>query len=176
MAISHYQYEAIHPFRDGNGRTGRIFNIHLLVQKGLLDLPILFLSRYIMEHKETYYSCLSGVSQRGDWESWLLFMLRAVESTSMLTYYKINDIIATKDAIAKVIEEESSIRRPDLLIQLIFTQPFTKVKHLTDANLYAENTARNYLNELCTMGVLERKVISGHYYYQNIELTRILSE
>lgn len=176
MAISHYQYEVIHPFRDGNGRTGRIFNIHLLVQKGLLDLPILFLSRYIMDHKDEYYSRLAGVSQRGDWQEWLLFMLKAVEVTSMLTYQKINDIIETKDAISKAIESDTNIRRSEQLVQMIFTQPFTKVKHLVDANMYAENTARDYLNKLCTMGVLEKKTIGGHFYYLNLELDRILSE
>lgn len=176
MAISHYQYEAIHPFRDGNGRTGRIFNIHLLVQKGLLDLPILFLSHYIMDHKDEYYSRLAGVSQRGDWKEWLLFMLRAVETTASITYQKINDIIDVKDAISKVIEAETNIRKADQLIQMIFTQPFTKVKHLVDANLYAENTARDYLNRLCTMGILEKKSVGGHFYYLNLELNRILAE
>lgn len=176
MAISHYQYEAIHPFRDGNGRTGRIFNIHLLVQKGLLDLPILFLSRYIMDHKDEYYSRLAGVSQRGEWREWLLFMLKAVESTSNLTYQKINGIIEAKDAISKEIESNTDLRRAEQLTQLIFTQPFTKVKHLVDANLYAENTARDYLNKLSKMGVLEKKSINGHFYYLNLELNRILSE
>lgn len=176
MAISHFQYEAIHPFRDGNGRTGRIFNIHLLVQKGLLDFPILFLSKYIIDHKEAYYACLAGVSQRGDWKSWILYLLKAVESTAQLTYHKINDILEAKEAILQVIEQEGNIRRPDQLVQLIFTQPFSKVKHLTDTNLYAENTARDYLNKLCIMGVLEKKVVSGHHYYLNLELHRILSE
>ncbi len=176
MAIAHYQYEAIYPFRDGNGRTGRIFNIHLLVQKGLLDLPILFLSRYIMDHKEEYYSRLAGVSQRGDWKEWLLFMLKAVASTSNLTYQKINDIIEIKEAISKEIEKNTSFRKVEQLVQNIFTQPFTKVKHLVDTNLYAENTARNYLNKLSEMGVLEKKTINGHFYYLNSELNRILSE
>src|ERR1017187_772582 len=79
MAIAHYQFEAIHPFRDSNGRTGRIFNIHFLTQKGLLDLPILYLSRYIIDNKDDYYSLLSGVSQRGGWQSWIRYMLKAVE-------------------------------------------------------------------------------------------------
>jgi Fic family protein len=176
MAISHFQFEAIHPFRDGNGRTGRIFNIHLLVQKGLLDLPILFLSRYIIDHKEEYYACLSGVSQRGEWQQWLLYMLRAVEKTSILTYYKINDILEVKDAITQMLTKDTEIRRPDQLVQMIFTQPFTKVKHLVDAGIYAENTARDYLNNLCKMGVLEKRTMGNHHYYLNLELYRILSE
>ena len=176
MAISHFQFEAIHPFRDGNGRAGRVFNIHYLTKKGLLDYPILYLSRYINEHKDEYYSGLSGVSQRGDWHTWLIFMLRAVENTSFITFQKINDIISSKDAIQQAVEKDTDIRRPDQLIQLIFTQPFTKVKHLTDARLYAENTARNYLNKLVEIGVLEKKTIQGHHYYLNFELYRILSD
>ena len=178
MAIAHYQFEAIHPFRDGNGRVGRIFNIHLLTKKGLLDLPILFLSRYIIDHKNDYYSLLAGVTQRGQWEKWILFMLKAVEATANLTFDKINNIIAAKDSILKAIQEETKIRKPEQLAQLIFTQPLTKVSHLTDPKLFAEGTARNYLNELCSpnLGVLEKKTMSGHHYYLNLELYRILSE
>jgi Fic family protein len=176
MAIAHYQFEAIHPFRDGNGRVGRIFNINILTQKGLLDLPILFLSRYIIDHKNDYYSLLAGVTQRGQWEKWILFMLKAVEVTSNLTFNKINDIISAKDGIIEAIQEETKIRKPEQLVQMIFTQPLTKVSHLTDAKIYAEGTARNYLNELCELGILEKKTMSGHHYYLNLELYRILSE
>jgi Fic family protein len=176
MVMAHYQFEAIHPFRDGNGRTGRIFNIHYLTLKGLLDYPILFLSKYINQHKDDYYYCLSGVSERGDWKNWILYLLKAVEETAKNTYDKINDILAAKEAILNVIQEESKIRKPEKLVESIFTQPFTKTKHLTDAKIYAENTARNYLNKLCEMGVLEQKTISGHHYYLNLELYRILSE
>lgn len=177
MAIAHFQFEAIHPFRDGNGRTGRIFNIHYLTKKGLLDLPILFLSRYIMDNKEDYYSGLRGVSQRGDWKSWLMYMLRAVEVTSNLTYNKINDIVSTKESILNYIKNDSEkIRKPESLVEMIFTQPFTKVKHLQEAKIYSEATARAYLNRLCDMKVLEKKTLEGHHYYLNLELYRILSE
>lgn len=176
MAISHFQFEAIHPFRDGNGRAGRVFNIHYLTKKGLLDYPILYLSRYINEHKDEYYSGLSGISQRGDWHTWFMFMLRAVEVTAFITFQKINDIISAKDAIQKAVEKDTNIRRLDQFIQMIFTQPFIKVKHLTDAGLYAENTARNYLNKLADMQVLEKKTMQGHHYYLNLELYRILSD
>lgn len=176
MAIGHFQFEAIHPFRDGNGRTGRIFNIHYLTYKGLLDYPILFMSRYIMENKENYYDGLSGITQRGNWKNWLLYMLKTVEVTSNLTYNKINDIIITKDAILEVIEQHGKISRPELLVNALFTQPFTRVKHLTDRGYYAENTARKYLDELSLMGILEKRIISGSAYYLNLELYRILSE
>ena len=176
MAIGHFQFEAIHPFRDGNGRTGRIFNIHYLTKKGLLDYPILFLSRYIMEHKEDYYAGLSGITQRGDWKEWLLFMLKTVEATSNLTYDKINDIIAAKDGILSVIANDTNIARPESLVNALFTQPFTRVGHLTQKRLYAENTARNYLDQLSKLGILEKRMIQGNAYYLNLELYRILSE
>lgn len=176
MAIAHFQFEAIHPFRDGNGRTGRVFNIHYLTSKGLLDYPILFLSRYILDHKDDYYSYLQGVSQRGDWQSWILFILRAIENTANITFHKINDIISAKDSILDYIKTEGKFLNPEGLIESVFTQPFTKVNHLTDAGIYAEKTARKYLNDLCEMQVLEKKSIAGKHYYLNMELYRILSE
>ena len=177
MAIAHYQFEAIHPFRDGNGRTGRIFNINYLTKKGLLDVPILFLSRYILDHKEDYYSGLSGVSQRGNWKDWLLFMLKAIEHTSIITFQKINEIVSAKDSILEFIKKDArKVRNPEDLVNALFTQPFTKVKHLVDSGIYSENTARDYLNRLCDIHVLEKKEIEGHHYYLNLELYRILSE
>ena len=176
LAIAHYQFEAIHPFRDGNGRVGRIFNINILTEKGLLDFPILFLSRYIIDHKNDYYSLIAGVTQRGQWERWILFILKAIEATSNLTFNKINDILSAKDGIIDAIKEDTKIRKPEQLVKMIFTQPLTKVSHLTDAKIYAEGTARNYLNELCKLRILEKKTMSGHHYYLNLELYRILSE
>lgn len=177
MAIAHFQFEAIHPFRDGNGRTGRIFNIHYLTNKGLLDVPILFLSKYILDHKDDYYSGLMGVSQRGDWKNWLLFMLRTVENTSNVTFNKINEIMSVKESILEYIKKDDrKFRDPEVLVKFIFTQPLTKVKHFVDAGIYAENTARDYLNRLCDLKILEKKEIEGHHYYLNLELYRILSE
>jgi len=177
MAIAHFQFEAIHPFRDGNGRTGRVFNINYLTNKDLLDFPILFLSRYILDHRNDYYSGLMGVSQRGDWKNWLLFMLRAIENTSNQTFNKINDIVYAKDSILEhVKKEDPKLRNPEDLIEALFTQPLTKVKHLTETKIYAENTAREYLNKLCDLQVLEKKEMEGHHYYLNLELYRILSE
>jgi len=174
MTIGHFQFEAIHPFRDGNGRTGRIFNIHYLTAKGLLDYPILYLSRYILENKEEYYGGLSSVTQRGSWEKWLIYMLKAVEATANMTYNKINDIVDTKDAILQYIQTETEFSRPEILVNALFTQPFTRVKHLQ--NDYAENTARKYLDRLAEMGILEKRMVSGSAYYLNLELHRILAE
>jgi len=177
VAIAHYQFEAIHPFRDGNGRTGRVFNINYLTKKGLLDVPILFLSRYILDHTENYYSGLSGVSQRGNWKDWLFFMLKAIEYTSTITFQKINEIVSTKDSLLEFIKKDTrKVRSPEDLVNALFTQPFTKVKHLVDSGIYSENTARDYLNRLCEIHVLEKKEIEGHHYYLNLELYRILSE
>lgn len=175
MAIAHFQFEAIHPFRDGNGRAGRILNIHYLTQAGLMELPILYLSRYVIDHKQEYYDTLAGVSQRGDWESWILYMLRVVDSTARLTYRKVNDILEAKEAILEAVEAEQNFQRPGQLIDAIFAQPFTKVSHLTEEGLYAENTARSYLNKLDEMGVLEKREIKGRHYYQNRELEQILT-
>jgi len=177
MAIGHYQFEAIHPFRDGNGRVGRVFNIHYLTHKRLLDYPILFLSRYILENREDYYFSLMGVSQRGAWMRWIIYMLKAVEHTSNLTFHKINDIVDAKESIIHYIRNDiRNFRTPDVLVKFIFNQPFTKVKHLVESGIYAENTARDYLNRLCELQVLERKEIMGHHYYLNLELYRILEE
>ncbi len=176
MAIGHYQFEAIHPFRDGNGRTGRIFNIHYLTHKGLLDFPILFLSRYIIDHKEDYYRTLAGVSQRGDWRSWIVYMLKAVEYTANITFQKINDIIKARENIHSGISKHTDIRKVDQLIEILFVQPFCTVKHFTSAKIYAENTARNYLNKLVTMNILSKKTINGHHYYLNIDLYNILKD
>ncbi len=175
MCIAHYQFEVIHPFRDGNGRAGRIMNIHLITRNHLLEQPILYLSRYIIEHKEEYYETLAGVSQRADWKSWFLYMLQAVEWTSRLTLRKINDIIASKEEILEVMQDQTQIRRPENLAEAIFTQPYTKVNHLTEHGLYAENTARNYLNKLAELQILEKREIKGRHYYVNLELEEILS-
>ncbi len=177
MAIAHFQFEAIHPFRDGNGRLGRIFNIHYLTNKGLLDVPILFLSRYILDHKDDYYTGLMGVSQRGNWKDWLLFMMRAIETTSNITFHKINEIVSIKNSILEFVKKDKrKLRNPEGLVEFLFSQPFTKVKHLVDSGIYAENTARDYLNRLCDMQVLEKKEMEGHHYFLNLELYRILSE
>jgi len=175
LAIAHFQFEAIHPFRDGNGRTCRIFNIHLLTNKGLLDLPILFLSKYIIENKDDYYNALMGVSQRGDWKSWIMYILDSIEQTSNDTYNKINEIVSAKEAILDYLKSEvKTIKKGEELVNLIFSQPLIKVKHLQNEKLYSEKTAREYLNKLADLTILDKKVIEGHHYYLNKELYRIL--
>jgi len=150
-------------------------NLHFITQNHPLDLPILYLSRYILEHKQEYYEGLAGVSQRGDWKNWFLYMLKAVEWTSRLTLRKINDIIESKEQLLEVIRSETEILRPEQLAEAIFTQPYIKVNHLTDRGIYAENTARNYLNKLAELQILEKREIRGRHYYINNELKEILS-
>lgn len=174
MAVSHLQFEAIHPFRDGNGRVGRIININYLTYCGLLDYPILFLSKYIIDNKDEYYERLMGVTQRGDWKSWILYMLRAVEQTANITYGKINDIISAKDAVLKLLHEHKEIKNPDQIIEILFTQPLCTVKHFTQQKLFSVNTTRKYLGKMCDLGILLRKEIGGHHYYLNIDLYHIL--
>ena len=137
----------------------------------------MFLSRYILDHKDDYYSGLMGVSQRANWKDWLLFMMRAIENTSNITFHKINEIVSIKDSILEFVKKDDrKFRKPEGLIEFLFIQPFSKVKHLVDSGIYAENTARDYLNKLCDMQVMEKKKIEGHHYYLNLELYRILSE
>lgn len=176
LAVGHFQFEAIHPFRDGNGRAGRIFNIHILTKKGLLEYPILYLSKYIIDNKNDYYRLLQNVSEKGQWKEWIIFMLKAIEATSKLTYTKINQIINIKDVILDELIKNKEIRKPERLVESIFIQPYTRVKHLTGNKIYSENTARSYLNKLSEMGILEKRTIHGHHYYLNLELMRILSE
>lgn len=175
MCIAHYQFEVIHPFRDGNGRVGRIMNLHIITRSYQLELPILYLSRYILEHRQDYYEYLAGVSRRGDWKAWLLYMLKAVEWTSQLTLRKVNDIIEAREDIFEVLREQTDVRRPGDLAEAIFTQPYIKVQHLVDRGIYAENTSRNYLNELTELQILEKRKIRGRHYYINPALVEILS-
>jgi len=175
MIIGHLQFEAIHPFADGNGRTGRILNGLYLVQNGLLDTPILYMSRYILKTKADYYHHLSGVTQRGDWKSWIIYMLEVVEKTSWMTFELINRISDSRIQIQEALEEREKIHKIDQLLDVLYTMPITTVKHLVGRKIYSENTARSTLNKLVDLGVLEKVVLEGHHYYKNLELYDILS-
>lgn len=176
MAIGHYQFEAIHPFSDGNGRTGRIMNIHLLNYKSLLDLPILYLSSYIIAHKEDYYYRIGAVSQRADWKPWIKYILRSVEVTARKTLAKIEDIRALEEAIDKRIYDEAKNIYSKELIAAIFNQPYCTAKQLISMKVGSENTVRRRLRKLEDMGILEQCRDNGHYFYLNIELFNLLSE
>lgn len=155
MAVSHYQFEAIHPFGDGNGRTGRILNILYLIEQDILSLPILYLSRYIVQNKQDYYQFLLNVTKNQDWKSWICFMLHAITDTAKWTTKKIA-------AARKLIEHTTDYVRVSVpkiysyeLVQLIFEQPYCRINNLVDTGLAKRQTASVYLKQLCDIGVLE---------------------
>ena len=155
MAIAHYQFEAIHPFTDGNGRTGRILNILYLIEQELLSLPILYLSRYIVQNKADYYCLLQNVTRSATWQPWICFMLNAVTETAQWTTKK---IAAARQLIAHTTEFVQSalpkIYRYEL-IQIIFEKPYCRINDLVHAGLVKRQTASVHLKQLCDIGVLE---------------------
>ena len=176
MAVLHYQFEAIHPFPDGNGRTGRILNLLFLVEKGLLDIPVLFLSRYIIGNRMDYYRGLRQVTEEQDWESWILFMLRAVESTAQQTFDQVTRILDLMESVRERVQrEEPGIYSKDL-IELIFREPYTKIQFVVDLGLAKRQTASSYLQALAGRGILREQKIGREKYYINdallLELTR----
>lgn len=154
MAVLHYQFEAIHPFIDGNGRTGRILNVLSLIQAGLLDIPTLYLSRYIVRTKGDYYRLLQGVTERGDWEPWVLYILQAVEVTATWTNARIR---AIRDLMLHT-AEHVKVTAPNLyshdLIQVIFAQPYVRIGHLIDSGIAERHAASRYLKQLASIGVV----------------------
>lgn len=154
MAVMHYQFEAIHPFADGNGRTGRILNILYLVQEELLTLPILYLSRYIIANKSQYYSGLLAVTREHAWESWLLYMLEAVESTAQWTTQKIISIRDLAGHTADYVREQLPKIYSRELIDVIFEQPYCRISNLVEAEIAKRQTASEYLKKLVSIGVL----------------------
>ena len=158
MAIQHYQFEAIHPFVDGNGRTGRILNILFLVDQGLLDSPILYLSRYIIQNKAAYYRLLEAVTKEQDWASWILFILDAVEET--WTTDKIKSIRELMEHTGEFVQGRLPKTYSWELVALLFQQPYCRIGNLVDAGIAKRQTASVYLKQLCDIGVL-REVKSG---------------
>lgn len=176
MAVAHYQFEAIHPFIDGNGRTGRILNILALVQAGLLDIPVLYLSRYIIQHKAEYYRRLRGVTEHGEWGGWLLYMLTAVEETAHWTTGRILAIRALFEATAERCRRELPKRAYSKeLMELIFTQPYVKVKFVVDAGIAGRKTAAEYLQALEQIGILVSEKRGRETIYQHPALLEVLS-
>ena len=176
LALIHYQFETIHPFTDGNGRTGRILNILFLTSNQLLELPVLYLSKYIIEQKSNYYSLLRGVTEHQEWESWILYMLDAVEQTALLTRDKILAIRALLMETLEVTREKlpSRVYSKDL-IELLFHQPYTKGQFLVDAGIAKRQAAADYLKELEGIGVLKVHRVGRENLYLNTKLYEILS-
>lgn len=175
MAVGHYQFEAIHPFPDGNGRTGRVINILYLVEQGLLDLPILYLSRYINENRSEYYRLLLEVTVNQAWESWILFMLDAVEETANWTRAKI--------AAIKFLMEETvrfvSVKLPKIykreLVEVLFTQPYCRIGDLVALDLGNRATVSKHLRDLVGAGVLEERKSGRERLFINTKLLDLLT-
>ena len=177
LALIHYQFEAIHPFSDGNGRTGRILNILYLTSKQLLDLPVLYLSKYIIERKSDYYHLLRGITEHQDWESWILYMLDAVEQTALHTRDKILAIRALMIKTLEFTKENLSARVYSKdLIELLFHQPYTKAQFLVDAGIVKRQAAADYLKKLEGLGVLSAHKVGKENLYLNSKLYEILSK
>ncbi len=160
MAVQHYQFEAIHPFADGNGRTGRILNILFLVETGLLDSPILYLSRYIIQHKAAYYRLLQNITVNQDWAPWIMFILTGVEETCSWTTEKIKSIRELMEHTGEYVQTSLPKTYTWELVEVLFKQPYCRIGNLVDAGIAKRQTASVYLKQLCDIGVL-REVKSG---------------
>ncbi|MBP9941907.1 MAG: Fic family protein [Comamonas sp.] len=173
MALIHHQFESIHPFYDGNGRTGRILNVLYLVKEGLLDIPVLYLSRHIVQTKADYYRLLQAVRDHDVWEDWVLYMLDAVEQTAQQT---VKTVIAIRDALLDYkhrIRGQHKFYSQDL-INSLFMHPYTKIEFLQKDLKVSRLTATKYLDVLTETGFLEKQKIGRSNYYINHALTGIL--
>jgi Fic family protein len=175
MAVAHYQFEAIHPFTDGNGRTGRVLNSLFLVEKDLLTLPILYLSRYIIAHKADYYRLLLEVTRKDAWEAWLVYLLKGVEETATWTTAKIG-------AVRKLSAETTDYVRRKLpkiysheLVDVIFEQPYCRIANLVAAGIAGRQAASRYLKALVAAGVLEERTFGKEKLFVHPKLMTLLT-
>lgn len=173
MPIIHFQFESIHPFFDGNGRTGRLINILYLVQQGLLDIPVLYLSSYIIKNKSDYYRLLQEVRTKGSWEEWIVWMLKGVELTAIDTIVVVNKIKLLMDEYKLKIRDNFSFYNHDL-INILFKHPYTKNSFLERELKIHRNTASSHLNNLAEAGLLTKVKIGKFNYYINVALLQIL--
>ncbi|RKZ11677.1 Fic family protein, partial [bacterium] len=157
MAVGHYQFEAIHPFTDGNGRTGRVLNSLYLIQEGLLTLPILYLSRYIIRNRAEYYRRLLAVTCDQNWEEWLLYILTAVESTARWTLGVIEAVQDLEEQTAEALRRDEPKLYSRELVEILFRQPYCRISSLVEAGLAKRQTASIYLQRLTAMGLLEER-------------------
>ncbi len=164
MAIIHYQFESIHPFYDGNGRTGRIINVLYLVMNGLLDLPILYMSRYIIRNKSDYYKLLQEVRETNNWENWILYLLNAVEQISKETLLLVQEIKLLMNEYKIILRENYKFYSHDLLNNL-FKHPYTKIEFIEKDLGVSRITASKYLNKLAEDGLLKKEKLGSSNYY-----------
>lgn len=175
MAAAHYQFEAIHPFTDGNGRTGRVLNSLFLVEQGLLPLPILYLSRYVIDHKRDYYDRLLGVTRDEAWEPWILFMLQGVEETASWTTAKITAIRTLAAATVEYVREKTPKLSSRELVDLIFEQPYCRIGNLVEAGIAGRQAASRHLKALATIGVLREQAVGREKLFVNVRLLQLLT-
>lgn len=175
MAISHYQFEAIHPFTDGNGRTGRILNILFLIEQDLLTIPVLYLSRHIIGNKADYYQLLLAVTCDGAWEAWIMYMLTAVKQTAQWTSEKIRGILQLMQATRSYFKANLPTIYTRELADLIFTQPYCRIGNITEAGIAKRQTASHYLKCLCDVGILVETRMGREKLFINPRFVHILS-
>jgi Fic family protein len=176
MAIIHHQFESIHPFYDGNGRTGRIINILYLVQKGLLHLPVLYLSRYIINSKSEYYRLLQEVRITNSWENWIIFMLDGIEKTASETIVLVNNIKTLMQEYKLLIRSKYVKMYSQDLLNNLFKYPYTKIEFIQSDLHVSRNTAIRYLEELVKAGILIKHKIGRDNFYENKALFKLLSK
>jgi Fic family protein len=176
MALIHHQFESIHPFYDGNGRTGRILNILYLTKQDILGAPILYLSRYINQHKAQYYQLLQGVRDNGEWEAWLLYMLAALEKTAKDTSLIIRTLIELMQEFKQTIKANLPKIYSHELINNLFRHPYTKIEFVVQELEIHRNTARKHLEQLVELGILTKKKIGKENFYLNQKLYDLLAQ
>lgn len=174
MAVMHYQFEAIHPFEDGNGRAGRIINLLYLVDQGLLDIPVLLLSRYIIANKAGYYEGLRRVTEEQAWEQWVLFMLKAVQETAQQTFDQVTRILELMEQTQIQLQQQAPNIYSKDLVEVIFRHPYTKIQFLVDAGIAKRQTASTYLQTLAELGILRPDKKGRELYYINDALFDVL--
>lgn len=174
MAVGHYQFEAIHPFTDGNGRTGRAINILVLIQEKLLTLPVLYLSRYIIAHKADYYRLLQKVTSEQAWEEWVLYMLRAVEETAQWTTGKIAAIRSLAEHTTEHVRERLPKIYSRELVETIFEQPYCRIGNLVDKQIAQRQAASRYLKDLVGAGVLSEIQAGKEKLFTHPKLIQLL--
>lgn len=170
MAIIHYQFESIHPFYDGNGRTGRILNILYLVYKKLLDLPILYLSGYIVKSKQEYYDLLQKVRDENAWEEWIGYMLEGVLQISIKTINVIRQIDKIMNEYKKIVQEKEAAIYSKDFIEALFMHPYTKIDYIANHLNITRQTAAKYLNSCEKLGILMSVKLGRNKYYVNTKL------
>jgi Fic family protein len=175
MAIGHYQFEAIHPFIDGNGRTGRILNSLFLIHENLLTLPILYLSRYIIQNKADYYRLLLQVTRDQDWEAWLLYLIKGVEETAVWTTAKIAAIRTLSEHTTEYVRVKLPKVYSHELVSLIFELPYCRISSLTEAGIAKRQTASQYLKQLVEIGVLAEEVVTKEKLFIHPKLMQLLT-